>query len=145
MIDKITSQHLKVALMHYYRYTRQFICCDEVKSFGREKADILVDTGKFFIEIEIKTSKSDLSQEKHKSKHRKNELGITKIENSKCATYFYLCVPKELKDYTEIWIEEVNPKYGLITFNSERFLKDIENKRFFHWELYLWNCRRAKN
>jgi len=54
----ITSTHLKSALLHYCRFKRQWICADEVTS-GQFIADVLIDTGKFTIEIEIKISKSD--------------------------------------------------------------------------------------
>ena len=144
MIVEINSYHLKVALMHYYRYKRQFVCCDEVTSFGSEIADILVDTGKYFIEVEIKTSKSDLIAEKKKAKHKKNESGRTSLEWAKCCNYFYLCVPSEIADYAENWIKEVNPKYGLILFNSNHFNKIEELKSNHIFDKYVTTVKRGK-
>lgn len=144
MNAEINSYHLKVALMHYYRYRRQFVCCDEVTSFGGEIADILVDTGKYFIEVEIKTSKSDLRAEKNKAKHKKNELGQTSLERGKCCNCFYLCVPSKMADYAENWIKEVNPKYGLILFNSNRFNKIEELKSNHIFDEYVTTVKRGK-
>ena len=141
---KITSEHIKTALLHYYRYTRQFVCCDEVNSFQRQIADVFVDTGKSYIEIEIKTSKNDLNKEKYKSKHRKNEKNQTLIETSKSVNQYYLCVTEELKDDTLNWIKEINPKYGLILFRSREFKHRIEESgKIYCWEKYLWIIKRA--
>lgn len=52
---KITSSDLKLALMHYYRFNYGYVCAEEATN-----ADILVDTGKEIIEIEVKIGKGDL-------------------------------------------------------------------------------------
>ena len=58
---KTTSLHLKAALLSYGRLKKQFIVADEV-GVCKTNADIMVDTGGFLIEVEVKTSKSDLVQ-----------------------------------------------------------------------------------
>jgi hypothetical protein len=136
----ISSLHLKTALLYYYRFKRQYICVDECHSSFGEIADVLVDTGKSIYEIEIKLSKADLNKEKKKSKHNPE-----KYKNSwsgKGANLFYLCVPTELISYAEKWIQEINPKYGLIEFNSERYQKD--KKYMYHrWNEFLHFKKRA--
>lgn len=112
----ISSFNIKCALLNYFRFERQYICVDECFSGFREYADVLVDTGKAFREIEIKTSKADLLKDKKKKKHDiyKGKHKFYKPEWG--VNYFYICVPRELKEYAEKWIEEVNPKYGLIIY-----------------------------
>jgi len=107
---EVNSHIIKVCLMKYYRFKRQFLCVDEI---GYEPADVLVDTGKAIIEIEIKISKQDLWKgEERKRKH--------KIEDSKRGcNQFYLCVPTELVEEGAKWIKETNQKYGLIEFKTE--------------------------
>jgi len=135
---KISSLTLKCALMYYFRFKRQYICVDECFSGFREYADILVDTGKAFREIEIKISKSDLLAEKKKIKHKvfKGKHKFYKPEWG--ANYFYICVPLELKEYAEKWIEEVNPKYGLITYQDH---EEVWRRK---WEDKVHTCRNAK-
>jgi hypothetical protein len=133
---KINSEQIKTVLMYYYRFNRQYIACDEVASFGREIADVLIDTGKYFIEIEIKTNKADLCQEKKKIKHSKSlDAKTTLIERSKYSNKYYLCVPEDLKDYALNWIQEINPKYGLIVFNERYF---FQCKYPMMWGGCLW-------
>ena len=129
-MNNITSLHLKTALLYYYRFKRQYICVDEVYSNFNEIADVLVDTGHNIYEIEIKTSKSDLNKEKTKRKHKEYEEGWKKKQKFKGANKFYLCVPTELIEYTLKWIQQINPKYGLIEFyknNNEVFWGDCLN------------------
>ena len=45
MIDKVTSFHLKLALLEYFRFERRWIAVDEFR-----KADVIADTGKKVIE-----------------------------------------------------------------------------------------------
>ncbi len=134
----ITSLHLKTALMCYYRFKRQCLVADEIYSSFNEIADVLVDTGKEIYEIEIKISKSDLNAEKKKSKHKNSvdEKWLKRRERG--ANKFYLCVPTELIPYAEEWIQEVNPKYGLIGFNTERYIK-----RNYDWDQYRFFVKKA--
>lgn len=134
----ISSLHLKTALLYYYRFKRQYTCVDEVCSSFNEIADILVDTGKEIYEIEIKISKSDLNAEKKKQKHMKSDMGG--------ANKFYLCVPTELIPYAEKWIQEVNPKYGLIGFASESYKKDREQYGDYNkWDTYRFFVKQASS
>lgn len=103
----VSSLQLKASLMYYFRFKRQWICADEV-DFNWGRADILVDTGKDVIEVEVKISKSDLFDgEARKSKHGPNGFGL------KC-NRFYVAVPEYLLEDAKAWCEQVNPKYGVL-------------------------------
>lgn len=139
----ITSLHLKTALMCYYRFKRQYLVADEIYSCFNEIADVLVDTGKEIYEIEIKISRSDLNAEKKKSKHKNSdkldEKWIKRRERG--ANKFYICVPTELIPYAEKWIQEVNPKYGLIGFSTKRYMN--RNNRHRDWDQYRFFVKKA--
>ncbi len=140
-IIKITSLHLKTALMCYYRFKRQYLVADEIYSSFHEIADVLVDTGEEIYEIEIKISKSDLNAEKKKSKHKNSDDTKWIKRRERGANKFYICVPMELIPYAEKWIEEVNPKYGLIGFNTERYMN--RNNHYRDWDQYRFFVKKA--
>lgn len=113
MNKKITAEEIKRHLYNYWARERACICCDELfHSDDRFRADFVVLQGKSIIEIEIKISKSDLinGEKKKELKWSKNSL------HSK----YGLCVPKYLADEAKKWIDEQNPKYGLIVLCEER-------------------------
>lgn len=134
----ITSLHLKTSLLYYYRFKKGFLCTDECYSVCREKADILVDTGKEIYEIEIKLNKADLCKEKKKKKHR-----LEPFKSNKGANHFYLCVPSNLVDYTKKWIKEVNPKYGLIEFDTQYYTEFKSRYKITEWNIFLRFRKRA--
>ena len=96
-MNDIKSIHLKEGLFHYFRFKRGWMCADEVQS-GRFIADVLVDTGEFTMEIEVKVTKNDLIggearkmtgwNGKGKNKHDEWSVGRT--------NKFALCVPEFL-------------------------------------------------
>lgn len=139
----ISSLHLKTALLYYYRFKRQYIVVDECYSNFNEIADILVDTGKNIYEIEIKLSKSDLNQEKRKKKHQEYEEGWKKSQKIKGANKFYICVPTELIPYAEKWIQEINPKYGLIEFNTQYYIERKARYNITEWDKCLRFIKKA--
>ena len=141
----ISSLHLKTALMCYYRFKRQYIVADEIYSNFNEIADILVDTGNEIYEIEIKISKSDLNAEKKKRKHKNAEDEKWLKKRARGANKFYLCVPTELIPYAEKWIEEVNPKYGLIEFNTIRYMNRNNGYGTPTWDQYRSFVKRASS
>ena len=118
----IHSGHIKEALMHYFRFKRGWACADEVYS-GNFIGDIIVDTGKWTMEVEIKTSKHDLiSGEarkntkwgKGKNKHAEWKIGR--------ANKFALCIPESLLEVAEEWIEKTNKRYGLYIYLDKDIL-----------------------
>ena len=143
-MTNISSLHLKTALLYYYRFKRGYLCVDECYSNFHEIADVLVDTGKNIYEIEIKTSKTDLNNEKRKRKHNEPKTGWETTQKTKGANRFYIFVPTELISYAEKWIEKVNPKYGLIEFNTQYYTERKARYGFTHWDKCLRFKIRAK-
>lgn len=133
----VGSFTLKTSLLYYYRFKRGYSVVDECYSNFGEIADVLVDTKKHHYEIEIKITKSDIRAEKKKAKHKDYEEGYKLKQKLMGANKFYLCVPSELIPYAEKWIQEVNPKYGLIEFNTERFDSDRNKNRAYYWNEYI--------
>lgn len=130
------SEIIKTALMAYYRFRRQWICGTEVHcGICGETADVMVDTGTEIREVEVKCSKSDLwTGEAKKSKHRWYLSGHKNIPNS-----FYICVPTELLDEAKKWVQEINPKYGIIEFMTTKL-----DSQFLIWEELVSQIKKAK-
>lgn len=112
---KVTAKVIKAALYWYFRFDRQWICADEATlCYG--PCDMVVDTGADILEIEVKVTKNDLwGGEAKKSKHKKFYL------NSEAPTKFYICVPSELIEEAEKWVQATNEKYGIIHFDSGHY------------------------
>ncbi len=120
----IDSSHIKEGLMHYFRFKRGWTCADEVYS-GNFIGDIVVDTGKYTIEIEIKTSKSDLIQGEARKTTYYRGMKVKKHEDGGVSTNkFALCVPESLKEVAEQWIENTNKKYGLYIYSGATLVQD---------------------
>lgn len=111
----ITSFDLKLALLQYYRFKRQWICVDELWGM-----DVAADTGKHIIEVEVKVSRQDLlrGEEKKKWKHDnyKHLHHIGRVPNK-----YYFCVPCCLEKAALEYAEKLNPKYGVIVFDNLSF------------------------
>ena len=147
MFDKeiITSYHLKAHLYAYWRYKKQYIVADEV-SINGSIADIIVNTGKFLIEIETKISKSDLIQgEKRKKKHEMYIKGMNKYKPNQ----FYICVPDYLIKDAEIWVDKTNKDYGILAFRPGYYgtygsnICTIKRPKFLHEEpIQDWQKRK---
>ena len=116
-------------------------CMDEV-SVCYTSADIMVDTGGFLFEIEVKTSKSDLVQgEKRKDKHeRYAHIDETKRghKSKDIPNQYYICVPTELVDVAKEWCKKTNPNYGVLEFCSrdwggwEDMIRVAKKAKFLH-------------
>jgi hypothetical protein len=137
---KVTSAHLKTALLSYWRFKRQFNCADEV-SVCYTSMDIAVDTGGFLFEVEVKTSKSDLIQgEKRKDKHERYTNIGSNLKTSYAPKYipnqYFLCVPTELVQVAKEWCDKTNSKYGVLEY------RDKGNR--YKWEDQIRVARRSK-
>ena len=135
----MTSIDLKVALLQYFRFKRQYVCVDEFLG-----ADIIADTGKEIIEVEIKVSKSDLINGEMK-KYRKHDgyrtgYSYMLLKPNK----FMFCVPETLVDDALKWGAELNEKYGVIGFDTDRIdeLRCIDPAQWY-WS-YLRIAKSAK-
>jgi len=122
---KITSFDLKLALLQYFRFRRQWICVDEF-----EGGDVVADTGKEIIEVEVKISKSDLiNGERAKiRKHLAYEAGCGYgyLRPNK----FLLCVPEKLAEVALEWTARINKNYGVIGFDTDSFNRRIAINAF---------------
>ncbi len=125
----MNTEIIKYCLLCYYRFKRSMACADEV-SFYMGRADVFCDSGKATYEIEVKVNKHDLLVNEMKKGFwgKKHEDYKKLIWNRLPPNYFILCVPKEMKEIAEKWIEEVNPKYGLTLFDNERW-ENSEKRR----------------
>lgn len=110
-VPKPIAFDLKLALMEYFRFKRQWVCVDECL-----KADIVADSGKHIIEVEVKVSKHDLlkGEERKRNKHRNYE---EQWHGCKIPNKYYFCVPTELADIAVEYARKLNPKYGVIVYN----------------------------
>jgi hypothetical protein len=121
----VTSFEIKNALMYYYRFKRQMVCADEVGIGWGEIADVVVDTEKDIVEIEVKTSKSDLfTGESRKKKHKV-------LNDKRLVNRFFICVPSSLLEDAKVWVEQTNPKYGIIEYIEDKHYR-LDSKVFIH-------------
>lgn len=135
---KITAFDLKLALLEYFRFKRQWICVDEFRG-----ADVIVDTGKDIIEVEVKVSKNDLVNGERKKQRKHQSYKIVNY-NRNCPNKFYFCVPQTLLDSAQKVCEELNPKYGIIIFDIESFNRHIQlGYGLFHCD-YICMAQTAK-
>jgi len=82
------------------------------------------------IEIEVKSSLSDLRRDfiEKKNKHGRYKQGERGTPN-----YMYYLVPTSMIDKTKEIIKGLNPSYGILEFNAEKFL----DKKYPIW---VGNC-----
>jgi len=140
MLDKVTSFELKLGLLDYFRFERQWVAVDEFSG-----ADVICDTGTKVIEVEVKVTGNDLKNgEKYKVlKHNSYSQGK---RHRRChPNEFYFCVPYSLVDDANKVVEALNPKYGIIAFDEKRLLGDL-SRGYRHTRLsqYLNVVSRAR-
>lgn len=117
---KITAFELKLALLEYYRFERQWVAVDEFMG-----ADVIVDTGVDVIEVEVKLNKNDL-QNGERYKRLKHLTYREGRKYKKChPNRFLFCVPTGLTKCALTMVQELNPKYGVIIFDDQRLLGDL--------------------
>ena len=108
------SQQMLIDLMGYFRFKRGFsLVCSEFDGM-----DLAVIGNETYIEVEIKISKSDLLRDKKKDKHRSYREPRSLHNYWSAPNKFYYAVPPEMVEYTESFIAELNPKYGIIRVTS---------------------------
>lgn len=110
----MTSAHIKHALMYYFRFDRQWLCASECMD-----NDVMVFTGKYILEVEVKISKSDLwhgeaKKDKHKW-YRRDASVSAYFHKTYTPNKFYVCVPVAMESEAIRWVDQVNPRYGVIT------------------------------
>jgi hypothetical protein len=124
-----TAFDLKLALMEYFRFKRQWVCVDECLN-----ADIVADSGKCIVEVEVKVSRYDLlnGEAKKRNKHQNYEqqwYGYS-IPNK-----YYFCVPADLRADAIEYAHKLNPKYGVIIYDSHtRDVLTVKSALMLHKE-----------
>jgi len=137
---KTTAFEIKLALLEYYRFGSQCVSVDEFNG-----ADVIADTGKEIIEIEVKITKNDLvNGEKHKVlKHGAYKRGRPwhRCHPNK----FLFAVPMDLVEVAEHVVFDLNPKYGIIGFDAEAFEAHVQGNSFIPYlKNYLCIMKRAR-
>ena len=136
---KVTAFDLKLALLSYFRFERQWVCVDEFRH-----ADVVVDTGEDFVEVEVKITKGDLVNKECKKTGKHWHYSIGQPYNQLWPNKFYFCVPETLvKDAMEMCLG-LNPKYGVIAFNPHIFENHIRWNYNFPHQKCLRMARTAK-
>jgi len=124
----MNSFEIKTKVLMYWRYARAYAYIST--ETGRFYADVLVSNGKNIIEIEVKTSYSDLKNDFKKRKHKfyRTEYSIG-VPNK-----FYFAVPENLVEKTKELTK--NTPYGIIKVLEGNFTKDkceiIQSAKFLH-------------
>lgn len=113
-----THRRMQIETMAYFRYKKQH---DYVATEVRDM-DVLsrTDDDRYY-ECEIKRSKSDLTNDKRKPKHK--QYTMPRYHNS-TPNFFYYVVTKELVDDAIKHVEEVNPKYGVLLWEPAYYTRN---------------------
>ena len=112
----LDSFDIKTLICNHFRFDRQWICATEVKWSEWNKgyiADIMADTGKQIIEVEVKTSMSDFKKDFEKDaglKHESMRLGSIIGTPNK----FYFGIPERMLDKCIDFLTEKYDHYGII-------------------------------
>ncbi len=126
----MTAEDIKLSLMHYFRFKRQWLCASECLN-----NDVMVITNKDIIEVEVKINKYDLW--KGEAKKRKHRLYKKYPELMKYhANRFYVCVTEDLLEEAKKWVSATNKKYGIFLCESfgtrGRNIRTIKQAKVLH-------------
>ena len=117
---KVTAFDLKLALLRYFRFERQWVCVDEFRG-----ADVIADTGKDIIEVEVKVDKGDLVNKECYKTSKHHYYGMGQSYRLFHPSRFYFCVPETLVASAQGVCDKLNPKYGILAFNAIVFERQI--------------------
>lgn len=125
----IKADQIKLEILSYFRFKRGWITVDEFQG-----ADIIADTGKEIIEVEIKVSRYDLTKNEPKKQFKHHSLHHTSRYQKLTPNRFFFCTPEKLQQTTLETIEILNPDYGLITFyeNTPNYLLTTKQAKRLH-------------
>jgi len=118
MESKITSTHIKIAVMSYFRFKRQWLCASECLN-----SDVIAITNKDVIEVEIKISKSDLWHGEAKKGIHCHLKNPDHYYRWMLPTKYYICVPEYLIEEAKKWVEVTNTKYGILEYRHDKYNK----------------------
>ena len=128
---KLNSKFIKLQLMKYFRYDRNFIfVCSECIN----KSDISAINETCLVEVEVKTSKADFLREfdnKSRNKTRKHialNSGKKPCNNYIIPNYYYFCVTKDIQNFVQEYLQEHGlNKYGILVCNETRIYGSRSN------------------
>lgn len=136
---EVTAFDLKLALLDYFRFERQWVCIDEFRH-----GDVVADTGEYIIEVETKISKGDLVNKEGYKTRKHHSYGIGHPFRQLWPNKFYFCVPESLVKSAMEMCLKLNPKYGIIAFNQHVFERQILQKYMCPHRKCLRIARTAK-
>lgn len=134
---------IKVIVMHYMKFSRSFICADEVYSVNGI-SDVLATNFKEIREFEIKTNKADLFNDLKKTKH-------LYIKNKNIKKYwlpnkFYYVVPDTLELDAKQLIYDTNINYGLLLIKLNEWNKGVVSRTGYpELSKYIHVAKNAKS
>lgn len=109
MNQRDLAQYVTAAVVNYWRFNRQLVCV--ATEVGEFCSDILgYDEKGNIIETEVKVSRSDFKAEFKKFKHEA-------VDNT-ATSKFYFAVPREMSSWAKAYLEEKEPKWGLIVVSE---------------------------
>ena len=135
---EISAFRIKHDVMSYFRFKRQCICASECMN---NDVMIIAKSG-LVIEVEVKISKYDLWKgEARKYKHNLYHKFLEEKYlycKSRMANKFYMCIPTILEEEANKWVEQINPKYGIIRYEPKYYnsITIARTAKLLHKEKY---------
>jgi len=109
---------MKALLLKYWRFERFYYnCAIEVPS-NSGQSDIVVDNGKEVVEIEVKTSLSDLKADFKKKKFRYFRFQDNRRYIYFVCNRFYYAIPKKLCQDASKIISDMDNNFGIISVSK---------------------------
>ena len=132
----MNSQEIKLALMEYFRFKRNYICCSEFYLYSGRSDVVAYDYKNNLIDIEIKISKSDFKKDFEKRKHIYYINSDKYNKNYLFPNKFIFCVPRELKEFALEYLKDYS-MYGLLSidqYNEKYFIYTEKRAKLLHKE-----------
>ena len=107
-MNKPTSTHLKIAVMSYFRFKRQWLCASECLN-----SDVIAITDKDVIEVEIKINKQDLWVGEAKKFIHNRFRNPEFFSKWMLPNRYYMCVPEYLLEEAKKWVSKTNKFIGI--------------------------------
>lgn len=122
------SDYLKLIVASYFRFKRGCdVVCSEFEMSPKNRADIIAVNKNMLIEVECKTSKSDLKNEFTASTKQLKHFSFYNFKRKSkyypVPNYYYIMITKEMAKDNEVigLIHQLNPNYGILVEDGWRF------------------------
>lgn len=119
----MNSNYIKTILGQFFRYQQS--CTTFASEAGFFNSDFLCEKKGMVYEIEIKTSKSDLSNDFKKPKHKYYRALYSRVMPH-IPNFFYFAVPPEMVDFALRKVE--GTKYGVVEILPEDATKKSDDR-----------------